>query len=134
MTQRRPVAIPAGSWPPRMMADMAAGYCGEKHVEDFLERVGRTYPAPWVVDTTRRKFWYRDDLDRAIKLGTTEALRAWEKSYVRRSGKSGSSKSKVQSVKAIVSRASNADSHKTRMPRGRLRRLHSAAQIGRETK
>lgn len=45
---------------------MAAGYCGEKHVEDFLERVGKSYPLPRVVDTTRRKFWYRDDLDRAM--------------------------------------------------------------------
>lgn len=69
MRGRRPSTIPAGSWPPRMMADMAAGYCGEKHVEDFLERVGTTYPQPRVVDSTRRKFWYRDDLDRAMNLG-----------------------------------------------------------------
>jgi hypothetical protein len=52
-----------------MMAEMAAAYCGEKHVEDFLERVGTVYPAPRVVDSTRRKFWYRDDLDRAMGLG-----------------------------------------------------------------
>ncbi|WP_313903992.1 hypothetical protein [Rhizobium laguerreae] len=55
-----------------MMADMAAAYCGEKHVEDFLERVGTVYPNPRVVDTTRRKFWYRDDLDRAMNLGAIE--------------------------------------------------------------
>jgi hypothetical protein len=52
-----------------MSADLAAGYCGEKHVEDFLERVGDVYPAPRVVDSTRRKFWYRDDLDRAMSIG-----------------------------------------------------------------
>lgn len=49
-----------------MMAEMAAGYCGEKHVEDFLERVGTTYPHPRVVETTKRKFWYREDLDGAM--------------------------------------------------------------------
>ncbi|SOC40111.1 hypothetical protein SAMN05892877_1078 [Rhizobium subbaraonis] len=70
MSARRPSVIPFGSWPPRMSADMAAGYCGEKHVEDFLERVGTTYPAPRVVDTTRRKFWYRDDLDKAMNIAT----------------------------------------------------------------
>lgn len=56
-----------------MMADMAAAYCGERHVEDFLERVGTTYPQPRVVDTTRRKFWYRDDLDRAMNIGAVES-------------------------------------------------------------
>lgn len=70
--QRRRPTYPPGSWPPRMMAEMAAGYCGEKHVEDFLERVGTVYPAPRVVDTTRRKFWYRDDLDRAMNIGVAE--------------------------------------------------------------
>ncbi|WP_164824560.1 hypothetical protein [Sinorhizobium meliloti] len=54
-----------------MSADMAAGYCGEKHVEDFLERVGTIYPNPRIVDSTRRKFWYREDLDRAMNLGTS---------------------------------------------------------------
>ncbi len=65
---RRPSSIPSGSWPVRMTAEVAAGYCGEKHVEDFLERVGSTYPSPRVVDSTRRKFWYRDDLDKAMGL------------------------------------------------------------------
>lgn len=73
MTARRPSTIPAGSWPPRMNADLAAGYCGEKHVEDFLERVGETYPEPRVVDSSRRKFWYRDDLDRAMNIGAPGA-------------------------------------------------------------
>jgi len=73
MTARRLASIPSGSWPPRMSADLAAGYCGEKHVEDFLERVGTVYPAPRVVDTTRRKFWYRDDLDRAMNIGAATA-------------------------------------------------------------
>jgi hypothetical protein len=66
MTVRKSVTIPAGSWPPRMQAEMAAGYCGEKHVEDFLERVGSAYPKPRVIDSARRKFWYRDDLDKAM--------------------------------------------------------------------
>lgn len=73
MTARRASIIPPGSWPPRMTADVAAGYCGEKHVEDFLERVGTTYPKPRIVDSTRRKFWYRDDLDKAMNLGTVTA-------------------------------------------------------------
>lgn len=63
---RRPATIPSGSWPPRMNADMAAGYCGEKHVEDFLERVGIQYPEPKWVESQRRRFWSRIDLDRAI--------------------------------------------------------------------
>lgn len=66
MSVRRPSVIPAGSWPPRMLADLAAGYCGERYIEDFLDRVGTVYPNPRVVDTTRRKFWYRDDLDQAL--------------------------------------------------------------------
>jgi len=73
MTVRRQATIPSGSWPPRMMADLAAAYCEERHVEDFLERVGTLYPKPRVVDTTRRKFWYRDDLDRAMNLGAAES-------------------------------------------------------------
>ncbi|GGA99855.1 hypothetical protein GCM10011491_30150 [Brucella endophytica] len=72
MSTRRPAVIPYGSWPPRMLADMAAAYCGERHVEDFLERVGTQYPQPRVIDTTRRKFWYRDDLDRSINVGSSE--------------------------------------------------------------
>jgi hypothetical protein len=51
-----------------MMADLAAGYCGEKHVEDFLERVGTAYPTARVEDTARRKFWYKEDLDKALGL------------------------------------------------------------------
>lgn len=62
----RAAVVPPGSWPPRMMAEVAAGYCGEKYVEDFLDRVGTTYPQPRVVESAKRKFWYRDDLDRAI--------------------------------------------------------------------
>jgi hypothetical protein len=65
MTRRAPV-YPTDTWPPRMNADLAAGYVGEKHVEDFLERVGTIYPEPRWVETTRRKFWYRLDLDRAL--------------------------------------------------------------------
>jgi hypothetical protein len=57
--------IPAGCWPRRMNADMAAGYCGEASVEAFLSRVGKEYPQPRVHEG-RRRLWLRDDLDRAI--------------------------------------------------------------------
>ena len=63
---RRPPRIPADTWPPRMLADMAAGYCGEKHVEDFLERVGALYPQPRWIESQKWKFWYRGDLDKAL--------------------------------------------------------------------
>jgi hypothetical protein len=61
----RPAIIPAGSWPRRMPAAIAAGYCGEPTVEAFLKRVGGEYPQPRIKDG-RRKLWLRDDLDRAI--------------------------------------------------------------------
>lgn len=63
---RRPPTFPSDAWPPRMLADMAAAFCGERHVEDFLERVGEVYPQPRVVESKRRKFWYRADLERAL--------------------------------------------------------------------
>lgn len=63
---RRVAALPADSWPPRMNSEVAAAYCGERHVEDFLQRVGTTYPQPRWVESTRRKFWYRADLDRSL--------------------------------------------------------------------
>ena len=65
MSARRAIQI-RDAWPPRMNAEVAAAYCGEKHVEDFLERVGQSYPAPRWVESTRRKFWFRHDLDRAL--------------------------------------------------------------------
>jgi hypothetical protein len=37
-----------------MRAHLAAGYVGEKTVEDFLKRVGRDYPKPRVADGRRR--------------------------------------------------------------------------------
>ncbi|MDH2353386.1 hypothetical protein QCM80_22380 [Bradyrhizobium sp. SSUT112] len=61
----RPAIIPAGSWPRRMSAGIAAGYCGETTVEAFLKRVGKEYPRPRVKEG-RRQLWLRDDLDRAI--------------------------------------------------------------------
>jgi hypothetical protein len=61
----RPAIIPAGSWPRRMGAELAAGYCGEDSADAFLRRVGSEYPHPCVSDG-RRKLWLRDDLDRAI--------------------------------------------------------------------
>jgi len=61
----KPAAIPNGSWPRRMPAELAAGYCGEKTAEDFLRRVGSEYPQPRVAEG-RRRLWLRDDLDRAI--------------------------------------------------------------------
>jgi hypothetical protein len=33
----RPSIIPAGSWPRRMSAPVAAGYCGEESVEAFAQ-------------------------------------------------------------------------------------------------
>jgi hypothetical protein len=62
---RRSALIPPGSWPRRMGADLAAGYCGEPTVDAFLRRVGREYPLPRVNDG-RRRLWLRDDLDTAI--------------------------------------------------------------------
>ena len=48
---------------------MAAGYCGESTIDDFLKRVGKDYPLPRVVEG-RRRLWLRDDLDAAIAPGT----------------------------------------------------------------
>ncbi|ORE84903.1 hypothetical protein ATO4_26609 [Aurantimonas sp. 22II-16-19i] len=56
-----------------MPAELAAGYCGEKHVEDFLQRVGKDYPHPRVEQSRRRRFWYRSDLDRALGLAEEAA-------------------------------------------------------------
>lgn len=61
----RPSLIPAGSWPRRMAADLAAAYCGERSIDAFLKRVGKEYPSPRVADG-RRRLWLRDDLDNAI--------------------------------------------------------------------
>jgi len=64
--RQRPAVIPAGSWPARMPADLAAGYCGETTVQAFMKRWKRgEYPPPTVNDG-RRKLWLKDDLDRAI--------------------------------------------------------------------
>jgi hypothetical protein len=57
--------IPPGSWPRRMPADLAAGYCGEPSVDAFLGRVGTEYPLPRVAEG-RRQLWLRNDLDQAI--------------------------------------------------------------------
>jgi hypothetical protein len=61
----RRAVIPAGSWPRRMPAEFAAGYCGETSVDAFLRRVGTEYPQPRVAEG-RRRLWLRDDLDAAI--------------------------------------------------------------------
>ncbi len=61
----RPPIIPPGSWPRRMSAAVAAGYCGEDSVEAFMKRVGNECPHPRVNDG-RRRLWLRDDLDQAI--------------------------------------------------------------------
>ena len=63
--RRRLASIPHGSWPRRMRADLAAGYCGETTVEGFLKRIGKEYPVPRVVEG-RRRLWLIDDLDAAI--------------------------------------------------------------------
>ncbi len=70
---RRPATIPSGSWPRRMPADLAAGYCGERSAEDFLRRVGTDYPQPRVSEG-RRRLWLRDDLDQAIAPGTANDI------------------------------------------------------------
>jgi hypothetical protein len=57
--------IPPGSWPARMGAELAAGYCGEPTVEAFMTRVGTEYPRPRVKEG-RRQLWLRADLDKAI--------------------------------------------------------------------
>ena len=62
---KRSALIPPGSWPRRMCADLAAGYCGESTVDAFLNRVGLEYPQPRV-NEGRRRLWLRDDLDSAI--------------------------------------------------------------------
>jgi hypothetical protein len=61
----RPAIIPLGSWPRRMPAELAAGYCGERTVEAFIARVGNDYPQPRVSEG-RRRLWLKDDLDKAI--------------------------------------------------------------------
>jgi len=67
----RPSRIPMGSWPRRMNAEFAAGYCGEPSVEAFLDRIGTEYPAP-DVNEGRRRLWLRDNLDRAMGVGDQE--------------------------------------------------------------
>ena len=64
-TMPRSAIIPTGSWPRRMRAEIAAGYCGEPTVDAFLKRVGSEYPQPRIKEG-RRQLWLRDDLDRAI--------------------------------------------------------------------
>lgn len=65
MSRARAAEIPQGSWPRRMPAKLAAGYCGEQTIEAFLKRVGKEYPQPRVREG-RRLLWLRDDLDKAI--------------------------------------------------------------------
>ena len=65
LAMTRPAVIPPGSWPRRMGAELAAGYCGESTVEAFIKRVGRDYPQPRITEG-RRRLWLRDDLDQAI--------------------------------------------------------------------
>jgi hypothetical protein len=65
----RHVVIPLGSWPARMTAELAAGYVGERSVEQFLRRVGREYPKPAIdegVGRGRRRLWLKTSLDKAI--------------------------------------------------------------------
>lgn len=61
----RPTVIPAGCWPRRMCAELAAAYCGEASVDAFLARVGSEYPHPRI-NQGRRRLWLKDDLDKAI--------------------------------------------------------------------
>lgn len=59
-----PVFFPA-AWPRQMSADIAAAYCGEMKVQDFLRRVGSEYPPPRRAEG-RRRLWLKDDLDDAL--------------------------------------------------------------------
>ena len=52
----RPAIIPAGSWPRRMSAELAAAYCGESSVDAFIKRVGSEYPQPRICEG-RRRLW-----------------------------------------------------------------------------
>lgn len=62
-----PAAIPAGVWPPRLSAELSAGYCGERTVESFLRGVrDGTYPPP-CVRKGKRGIWAKATLDLAIK-------------------------------------------------------------------
>jgi hypothetical protein len=66
MTARRPVKIPAGSWPLEMRAETAAAYCDEPSVEAFLAKVRqRIYSAPTRAKGCLPK-WHRWNLDRDI--------------------------------------------------------------------
>lgn len=66
MTRRKPSYV---GWPPRMQAAMAAGYCGEPDVPAFLERVSTgIYPQPYLVESMKRKFWLRKELDVSMGL------------------------------------------------------------------
>jgi hypothetical protein len=61
----RPAVIPAGTWPPRMPVEMAAGYCGERSAESFLRAVkANVYPEPRI-KRGRKQVWWKEDLDRA---------------------------------------------------------------------
>jgi hypothetical protein len=50
LAESKPPIIPPGSWPRRMSAAVAAGYCGEESVVAFMKRVGSEYPHPRVND------------------------------------------------------------------------------------
>lgn len=63
----RPAQLPPGVFPPRMPAELCAGYCGEASAEAFLREVrAGTYPPP-VIKRGRKQIWAKDDLDQAIK-------------------------------------------------------------------
>ena len=48
-----------------MIAELAAGYCGEPSVEAFLGKVGKIYPEPMRTPGVLPK-WHRERLDQAI--------------------------------------------------------------------
>ena len=67
--RRKPIYPNDQAFPPRMMAAMAAAYVGEQDVPAFLERVklGK-YPAPYLIESHKRKWWLRKELDVAMGL------------------------------------------------------------------
>ena len=66
MSRTQPAEIPAGTWPKRMPAKLAAGYCGEASAQSFMKAWKRgEYPDPRV-NTGRRKLWLIDDLNQTL--------------------------------------------------------------------
>lgn len=65
----KPALIPQGCWPAVLRDEIAAAYAGEKTVEQFMSRVGKIWPEPFIcVGSGKGKFvaWRKIDLDNVI--------------------------------------------------------------------